>query len=63
MGAAILDLTQLDLGHQQDITLELKDPNRPRQNLGEIFISVTLWPRNQQEKEQVILILFVMKEI
>ncbi|XP_016839970.1 multiple C2 and transmembrane domain-containing protein isoform X2 [Nasonia vitripennis] len=52
MGAALLDLTQLDLGHPQDFTLELKDPARPRQHLGEIFISATLWPRNQQEKEQ-----------
>ncbi|XP_034940363.1 multiple C2 and transmembrane domain-containing protein isoform X2 [Chelonus insularis] len=52
MGAALLDLTQLDLGQPQDITLELKDPARPRQHLGEIFLTATLWPRNQQEKEQ-----------
>ncbi|XP_018371641.1 PREDICTED: multiple C2 and transmembrane domain-containing protein 1 isoform X3 [Trachymyrmex cornetzi] len=52
MGAALLDLTQLDLGHSQDITLELKDPDRPKQHLGEIYLTATLWPRNQQEKEQ-----------
>lgn len=52
MGAAMLDLTQLDLGHPQDITLELKDPDRPKQHLGEIYLTATLWPRNQQEKEQ-----------
>ncbi|KAL6422907.1 hypothetical protein ACFW04_010433 [Cataglyphis niger] len=52
MGAAQLDLTQLDLGHSQDIILELKDPNRPKQHLGEIYLTTTLWPRNQQEKEQ-----------
>ncbi|XP_029160500.1 multiple C2 and transmembrane domain-containing protein isoform X4 [Nylanderia fulva] len=52
MGAAQLDLTQLDLGHSQDITLELKDPGRPKQHLGEIYLTATLWPRNQQEKEQ-----------
>ncbi|XP_063988122.1 multiple C2 and transmembrane domain-containing protein isoform X1 [Diachasmimorpha longicaudata] len=52
MGAAPLELTQLELGQPQDITLELKDPARPRQHLGEIFLTVTLWPRNQQEKEQ-----------
>ncbi|XP_057330177.1 multiple C2 and transmembrane domain-containing protein isoform X1 [Microplitis mediator] len=52
MGAANLDLTVLDLGQAQDVTLELKDPARPRQHLGEIFLTVTLWPRNQQEKEQ-----------
>jgi len=54
MGAAMLDLTQLDLGHAQDITLELKDPDRPKQHLGEIYLTATLWPRNQQEKEQVL---------
>lgn len=54
MGAALLDLTQLDLGHPQDITLELKDPVRPKQHLGEIYLTATLWPRNQQEKEQVL---------
>lgn len=53
MGAAQLDLTQLDLGHSQDIALELKDPGRPKQHLGEIYLTATLWPRNQQEKEQV----------
>lgn len=58
MGAAALDLTQLDLGHAQDITLELKDPARPTQHLGEIFLTCTLWPRNQQEKEQVIIFFF-----
>ncbi|KAH0947183.1 hypothetical protein HN011_001198 [Eciton burchellii] len=52
MGAAQLDLTQLDLGHPQDVTLELKDPARPKQHLGEVSLTITLWPRNQQEKEQ-----------
>ncbi|XP_011632616.1 multiple C2 and transmembrane domain-containing protein isoform X5 [Pogonomyrmex barbatus] len=52
MGAAMLDLTQLDLGHPHDIILELKDPDRPKQHLGEIYLTATLWPRNQQEKEQ-----------
>ncbi|KAK2576926.1 hypothetical protein KPH14_005545 [Odynerus spinipes] len=53
MGAAQLDLTQFDLGYPQDVALELKDPARPKQHLGEIFLTGTLWPRNQQEKEQV----------
>ncbi|KAL7303315.1 hypothetical protein TKK_0004505 [Trichogramma kaykai] len=52
MGAAQLDLTKLELGQMQDFTLELKDPARPQRQLGEIFISATLWPKNQQEKEQ-----------
>lgn len=55
MGAAPLDLTQFDLGQPHDITLKLKDPARPQVHLGEIFLTVTLWPRNQQEKEQVVL--------
>ncbi|KAG8041081.1 hypothetical protein G9C98_002069 [Cotesia typhae] len=55
MGAASLDLTQFDLGQPHDITLKLKDPARPQVHLGEIFLTVTLWPRNQQEKEQVVL--------
>ncbi|XP_014609439.1 PREDICTED: multiple C2 and transmembrane domain-containing protein 1 isoform X4 [Polistes canadensis] len=52
MGAAQLDLTQFDLGNPQDVTLELKDPARPKQHLGEVYLTGTLWPRNQQEKEQ-----------
>lgn len=63
MGAALLDLTQFDLGRQQDITLELKDPARPRQHLGEIFISATLWPKNQQEKEQVTYIKYLLQSV
>lgn len=61
MGAAQLDLTQLDLGHPQDITLELKDPGRPKQHLGEIYLTATLWPKNQQEKEQVYLSCLIRK--
>lgn len=53
MGAAQFDLAQLDLGQPQDIVLELKDHNRPKQHLGEIYLTATLWPKNQQEKEQV----------
>lgn len=53
MGAALLDLTLLELGHAQDVVLILKDAARPRQNLGEIYLTTTLWPKNQQEKEQV----------
>ncbi|XP_046427276.1 multiple C2 and transmembrane domain-containing protein isoform X6 [Neodiprion fabricii] len=52
MGSAQLDLRQLELGHAQDVILELTDPARPTQHLGNIFLTVTLWPRNQQDKEQ-----------
>lgn len=56
MGAAQFDLAQLDLGQPQDIVLELKDHNRPKQHLGEIYLTATLWPKNQQEKEQVFIL-------
>lgn len=53
MGSAILDLTQLELGYAQDVVLELTDPARHRQHLGNIYLTATLWPKNQQDKEQV----------
>lgn len=59
MGAAQFDLAQLDLGQPQDIVLELKDHNRPKQHLGEIYLTATLWPKNQQEKEQVFILTHV----
>ena len=54
MGAAKLDLTSIELGRMQEVTIKLEDPSRPRaQSLGEIRINVTLWPRTQEDKEQV----------
>ena len=53
MGTAILNLTDLELNHLHNISLELEDPARQQNQLGKIFISATLWPKNQQEKEQV----------
>lgn len=55
MGAATLDLTTLDLSRPTDITLPLQDPARPETSLGEILLSVTLVPKTQEDKEQVII--------
>lgn len=53
MGSAKLSLTTLDLGTMQDLIVKLEDPARPNRNLGELKISITLWPRTQEDKEQV----------
>lgn len=53
MGAATLELTTLDLSRANDISLQLQDPSRPETSLGEILLSVTLYPKTQEDKEQV----------
>jgi hypothetical protein len=53
MGAAKLNLTQLELNQPEEIYLKLTDPARPLKDLGEIKISVTLTPKTQEDKEQV----------
>lgn len=53
MGAALLDLTTVELGRSVDIQLALQDPARPTAQLGEIAVTVTLWPRSQEDKDQV----------
>ncbi|XP_066262385.1 multiple C2 and transmembrane domain-containing protein isoform X3 [Euwallacea similis] len=52
MGSAFLDLTTLDLGRNNDLMLTLQDPCRPDTSLGEIYISATLYPKTQEDKEQ-----------
>lgn len=54
MGSASLDLTTLDLGKTTDLTLCLQDPSRSSAQLGEIVLSATLFPKSQEDKEQVI---------
>jgi hypothetical protein len=56
MGSATLDLTSLDLGRPTDVTLALQDPDRPEAPLGEVVMTVTLYPKSQEDKEQVITI-------
>lgn len=54
MGAAKLDLTTVDLGRMHELTLRLEDDSRPGDiDLGEIRLNITLWPRTQEDKEQV----------
>ncbi|XP_068895098.1 multiple C2 and transmembrane domain-containing protein isoform X4 [Tenebrio molitor] len=52
MGSATLDLTSLDLGRPTDVTLALQDPDRPEAPLGEVVMTVTLYPKSQEDKEQ-----------
>ncbi|NWI58041.1 MCTP1 protein, partial [Calyptomena viridis] len=49
IGSAFLDLTSLELNRQTDVTLSLKDPHYPDHDLGSIFLSVLLAPREQRE--------------
>jgi hypothetical protein len=53
MGSCQLDITALELGRPQDLVLCLRDPNKPMQDMGEIVLNVTLWPKTQEDKEQV----------
>lgn len=53
MGAAKLNLTQLELNQPEEIYLKLTDPARPLKDLGEIKIIATLMPKTQEDKEQV----------
>lgn len=53
MGSAKLDLTLLDLGRLQELLVKLEDPSRSNRELGELRLNVTLWPRTQEDKEQV----------
>lgn len=53
MGSAKIDLTQLELGKAEDISLPLHDVNHAEKQMGEILINLTLWPRSQEDKEMV----------
>lgn len=54
MGSAELHLTSLELSRTHELTVKLEDPSRPvRTGLGELKMNVTLWPRTQEDKEQV----------
>ncbi|XP_026491904.1 multiple C2 and transmembrane domain-containing protein isoform X4 [Vanessa tameamea] len=55
MGSCHLDLTALELGRSQDLVLCLRDPNKPVQDLGEIVLNVTLYPKSQEDKEAYLL--------
>ncbi|KRT85777.1 C2 domain containing protein, partial [Oryctes borbonicus] len=52
MGAGQLELTSLELGRSTDITIPLQDPSKTATPLGEISLTVTLYPKTQEDKEQ-----------
>lgn len=58
MGSAFMDLTKMELGKSLEITLSLRDAAKPAEYLGELFLTATLWPRSQEDKDQVKLIYF-----
>nr|XP_042117720.1 multiple C2 and transmembrane domain-containing protein 1 isoform X13 [Peromyscus maniculatus bairdii] len=51
MGSAFLDLTQLELNRNTDVTLTLKDPHYPDHDLGIILMSVTLTPKEGDPRD------------
>lgn len=51
MGSAFLDLTTLDFGKSTDLVLKLEDP-RSSEYLGQLKLSVTLFPLSQEDREQ-----------
>ncbi|XP_062985673.1 multiple C2 and transmembrane domain-containing protein 1 isoform X3 [Elgaria multicarinata webbii] len=50
MGSAFLDLNSLEQNRPIDVTLSLKDPHYPDQDLGTILLSVLLTPKEQQRE-------------
>ncbi|XP_076408113.1 multiple C2 and transmembrane domain-containing protein 1 isoform X12 [Peromyscus maniculatus bairdii] len=55
MGSAFLDLTQLELNRNTDVTLTLKDPHYPDHDLGIILMSVTLTPKEGDPRDVTML--------
>lgn len=53
MGSAELDLTQLELNQSHDIVLKLIDPAQSDRDFGDLRLAATLWPKTQEDKEQV----------
>ncbi|XP_069979319.1 multiple C2 and transmembrane domain-containing protein [Penaeus vannamei] len=51
MGLAVIDLTTLELDKTQEITLTLQEPGKSKY-MGVIYLSLTLQPKTQEEKEQ-----------
>lgn len=53
MGSAKLDLRTIELSRPQELVIKLEDQSRPFRSLGELKINITLWPKTQEDKEQV----------
>uniref|UniRef100_A0A670Y4W2 Multiple C2 and transmembrane domain containing 1 n=1 Tax=Pseudonaja textilis TaxID=8673 RepID=A0A670Y4W2_PSETE len=50
MGSAFLDLNSLEQNRPVDVTLSLKDPHYPDQDLGTILLTMLLIPKEQQKE-------------
>ncbi|KAH0628090.1 hypothetical protein JD844_008808 [Phrynosoma platyrhinos] len=50
IGSAFLDLNSLEQNRPIDVTLRLKDPHYPEEDLGIILLSVLLTPKEQQRE-------------
>lgn len=61
MGSAKLQLTSLELNRAEELIIKLEDAQRANKDLGEIKLNVTLWPKTQEDKEQVSAIIHQMK--
>lgn len=53
MGSAKLDLRTIEMNRPQELVIKLEDQSRPFRSLGELKINITLWPKTQEDKEQV----------
>lgn len=53
MGSAKIDLRTIELSRPQELVIKLEDQSRPFRSLGELKINITLWPKTQEDKEQV----------
>lgn len=43
------------MNQNKEIRLRLEDPSRQDKDLGELILIVVLWPKTQEDKEQVLL--------
>lgn len=62
MGSTKIFLPDLELGKVEELVLPLEDSNNQMKDMGEITLSVTLWPRSQEDKELVSGFLFAYFE-
>ncbi|ETE71807.1 Multiple C2 and transmembrane domain-containing protein 1, partial [Ophiophagus hannah] len=55
MGSAFLDLNSLEQNRPVDVTLSLKDPHYPDQDLGTILLTMLLIPKEQQREGTILM--------
>lgn len=54
MGSTKLVLTSFDINVNTEVHLKLEDSGNTDKDLGELVLNVVLWPKTQEDKEQVI---------